>query len=98
LAYFSIVYFHGIPLNLSNDQLIRRLNRSIFEGIADERIQRCDCPATGSIGHVDNFHGMLSLFTPAIDSKKLTTQGSVDTISLNCGIDWICINQNRING
>jgi sugar fermentation stimulation protein A len=94
LSYVSM----EVPLNLSIGELICRPNRFIFEGVANGQIQRWHCPATGSIGRVDDFHGIPCLFTPAMDDKKRTTQGTVEAISLNHGVDWIGINQNRING
>ncbi|MDR3317374.1 MAG: DNA/RNA nuclease SfsA [Puniceicoccales bacterium] len=87
-----------IPLNLCIGELISRPNRFIFEGIADEIRQRWHCPATGKIGLIDDFHGIPCLFTPAVPDGKRTTQGTVEAISLNQGIDWIGINQNHING
>jgi sugar fermentation stimulation protein A len=87
-----------IPLNLRLGELVGRPNRFIFEGIADEKFQRWHCPATGKIGLIENFRGIPCLFTPAASDGKRTTQGTVEAISLNCGTDWIGINQNRING
>ncbi|MDR0418452.1 MAG: DNA/RNA nuclease SfsA [Puniceicoccales bacterium] len=88
----------GIPLNLHIGELTNRPNRFIFEGIADGKMQRWHCPVTGKIGLVDDFRGIPCLFTPAANDGKRTTQGTVEAISINCGIDWIGINQNRING
>ncbi|MDR0595761.1 MAG: DNA/RNA nuclease SfsA [Puniceicoccales bacterium] len=86
-----------IPLNLSIGELISRPNRFIFEGISAGRVQRWHCPVTGSIGHVEDFRSIPCLFTPAIDTRKRTTEGTVEAISLNQGLDWIGINQNHIN-
>ncbi|MDR3144580.1 MAG: DNA/RNA nuclease SfsA [Puniceicoccales bacterium] len=87
-----------IPLNLSVGELLRRPNRFIFYGIADGREQRWHCPVTGTIGMINDFHGLQCLFTPAEAVGKRTTHGTVEAISLNGGVDWIGINQNRING
>ncbi|MDR1590763.1 MAG: DNA/RNA nuclease SfsA [Puniceicoccales bacterium] len=87
-----------IPLNLCLGELIGRPNRFIFEGIADGKVQRWHCPATGKIGLIEKFRGIPCLFTPTANNGKRTTQGTVEAISLNSGTDWIGINQNRING
>jgi hypothetical protein len=76
----------GIPLHLSVGELIGRANRFIF------------CPATGQIGLIEDFRGIPCFFTPADHTKKRTTLGTVEAISLNHGIDCIGMNQNRING
>jgi sugar fermentation stimulation protein A len=91
-------YAMGIPLNLSIGELISRPNRFIFEGMVGGEIQRWHCPATGKIGLIEDFRGISCLFTPAASDGKRTTQGTVEAISLNRGIEWIGINQNRING
>jgi sugar fermentation stimulation protein A len=88
----------GIPLDLCVGELISRPNRFIFEGVVGTRAQRWHCPVTGSIGLVSDFRGIPCLFTPANEAAKRTTQGTVEAISLNGGVDWIGINQNRING
>ncbi|MDR2779036.1 MAG: DNA/RNA nuclease SfsA [Puniceicoccales bacterium] len=87
-----------IPLCLNIGELISRPNRFIFEGIADGQLQRWHCPVTGKIGMVDDFRGMPCLFSQAVNREERKTQGTVEAISLNHGIDWIGINQNRING
>ncbi|MDR2200591.1 MAG: DNA/RNA nuclease SfsA [Puniceicoccales bacterium] len=87
-----------IPLNLCVGELTGRPNRFIFEGISEGKARRWHCPATGKIGLIDNFRGIPCLFTPAVEAKKRSTQGTVEAISLNGGKDWIGINQNRING
>jgi hypothetical protein len=87
-----------ISLDLSISELINRPNRFIFEGMVDGQLQRWHYPVTGEIGKVDNFQGMLCLFTPATNVKGRKTQRTVEAISLNRGKDWIGINQNRING
>ncbi|MDR2776433.1 MAG: DNA/RNA nuclease SfsA [Puniceicoccales bacterium] len=87
-----------ISLCLSVGELVGRPNRFIFEGMVEGQSQRWHCPVTGKIGMVDNFQGMPCLFTPAANTEKRKTQGTVEAISLNHGKNWIGINQNRING
>jgi sugar fermentation stimulation protein A len=98
LGKISIVRPVGIPLNLRVGELISRPNRFIFYGTTGKKQQRWHCPVTGRIGLVGDFRGIRCLFTPAKDTSKRTTQGTVEAISLNGGTDWIGINQNRING
>lgn len=86
-----------IPLDLVEGILLERPNRFLFRAQIAGREVLLHCPATGKIGHIDDFAGMKCLCSLAENASQRRTIGTVEAFSRDGGNFWIGINQTRIN-